>query len=245
MISETAIESLEDLRAAGLKPTDRDVVRLNALGLKLEGLAKKNVLHAAEYLPRVAQVSHSLAFRQPSIGHEVWLDKIGRFINREDRETILAVQAFALSRPAAALPDADSPLAVKRAVEDFTADCADLTREQIDAALDYAVYGFSPLVGEYASEDSSREPDGSEREDWKRCVAVGLLHDGKVYLTGCTQAELEEMTRDQLIDTLTQAYELHDRLRSYDDRLSDVRANYYATVAEIRERLEKEAKENG
>lgn len=241
MISETAIESLEDLRAAGLKPTDRDVIRLNALGLKLEATIKKNAMHAIDYLPRVAQISPSLAFRQPTIGHEIWTDKVSRFINRADRQTVLAVQAFALSRPASALPDGDSPLAVQRAIEDFAADCVDITREQLDAALDYVVYGANPSSGEYpAAGESEREPDGSEREDWKRCVSAGFLYDRKVILTGFTVEELEGMTREQIDDVYIRALEYSDRLKSYDDRVSDIRADYYATVAEIRERLTKE-----
>ena len=235
MISETAIETLEDFRAAGLSPTDADVIRLNALGLKLEAASKK---HAAtdsnDYLPRVAQVSPTLAFRQPTLGHEVWMEKVCRFVKRGDYKTALAVKAYALSRPSAELPDGDSPDAVSAAVAAFCDCCRDLTRDQIYAALDYVTFGASPSIGENPPPEP-REPDGFEAEDWKSCVAVGVLHEGAVMLYGVTQAELEAMTRQQVEEMIRRAWVFHHLNVPDDER--EARDDYYATVDEIRERL--------
>ena len=236
MLSETAIETLEDFRVAGLKPTDADVIRLNALGLKLEAANKK---HAAtdsnDYLPRVAQVTPSLAFRQPTIGHEIWLEKVGRFVRRGDYLSALAVNAYALSRPPSELPDGDSPEAVAAAVSAFCESCRDLTRDQIYAAIDYVTFGASPILGENPPPEP-HEPDGSDAEDWKSCVAIGVLHEGAVMLYGVTQSELESMTRQQVEEMIRRAWIF--RGLSVPDDVRTARDNYYATVAEIRARLE-------
>lgn len=235
MISQTAIETLEDFRAAGLSPTDADVIRLNALGLKLEAASKKHSIDANDYLPRVAQISPTLSFRQPTLGHEVWLEKVSRFIAPGDYQTALAVKAFALSRPPSALPDGDSPASVTAAVAAFCEDCRDFTSEQIYAAVDYAFFGASPILGENPPREP-REPDGSEYEDWKSCVAVGVLHEGAVMLHGVTQAELESMTRQQVEEMIRRAWLF--RGLSVPDDVRNAQGDYYATVAEIRARLQ-------
>lgn len=235
MISQTAMESLEELRAAGLTPTDADVVRLNALGLKLEAANKKHVVDANDYLPRVAQISPTLSFRQPTIGHEVWLDKVSRFISHGDYQTALAVKAFAISRRPSELPDGDSPASVTAAVAAFCEECRDLTSDQIYAAVDYAFFGASPTLGENPPREP-REPDGSEYEDWKSCVAVGVLHEGAVMLHGCTQAELEAMTRQQVEEMIRRAWLF--RGLSLPDDVRNAQGDYYATLHEIRERLQ-------
>jgi len=245
MISTTARDSIEELQHDGLSPTVEDIIRLNALGLKLEFEAKKSPRDATDYLPRIAKISDTVSFRQPTIGHEIWISKIRRMVDEKDFQTSLAVQAFALSRASADLPDADDIKSVKVAVDAFCADCKDFTREQIIAAIEYVTVGPSPTACETAPA-SHREPDGFDFEDWKHCVACGVLLHGKAALFGASFADLERLTREQL-EALTRMAYVFNHIENPPDYVSIARGDYFATLDEIRERLtkEKEARANG
>jgi len=246
MVSEIAVADIEEMRAEGLNPSVRDIIRLNALAIKMQAAKKKHPATSLDYLPRVAAISPNLSFRQPTVGHEIWLGKVDR-IATPTYQTALAVKAFALSRPASELPDPDDPESVRVAVETFAATCADFTRDQIYAALDYVIYGSSSLVGEYPepppTDGDERVPDGTEDEDWRECVAVGVLHEGHVALFGMSRADMERMTRRQLEDEIMRAYIFHhfDVSGTAKERTNE----YYATREAIRERLKGEAAKNG
>lgn len=245
MVSDLAVADIEEMRAEGLNPTVRDIIRLNALAIKMQAAKKKYPLTSLDYLPRVAAISDKLSFRQPTVGHEIWLGKVDR-IAAPTYQTALAVKAFALSRPASELPDPDNPESVRIAVEAFAATCADFTRDQIYAALDYVIYGSSSLVGEYPEpppSDEERVPDGTEDEDWRECIAVGVLHEGHVALFGMSRADMERMTRRQLKDEIMRAYIFHHL--DVSDAAKDRTNEYYATREAIRERLKGEAAKNG
>jgi len=247
MISKTAIGSINDLKAKGLDPTPEDIIRLNALGLKLEASRKKysTSLNSLDYLPRVAAISPTISFRQPTIGHEIWIERVSRLAEKT-YETDLAVKAFALSRQASELPDPDDPISVTKAIEDFSKKFAEYTRDQIYAALEYVVFGSSQLVGEFAARretDEERIPDGCEDEDWSLCISLGVLNEGRACLWGINQKELENMTRRQLDDLIRRASEFHNIVMEPESerRCED----FYTTLDVIEERLKKEKKENG
>lgn len=238
MISETAMDALDQLAAEGLHPSSRDVVRLNAIGLKLEAARAKSVRDSTYLLPRVAQVSPELFFRQPTVGHEIWMAKVDRLIDRTDLQTVLAVRAFALSRAAADLPDPDSPGAVDLAIRDFAASCAPYTREQLIAAVAYAMHGFDPSAGETAASPASGDTS-EENPDWRECVAVGVLNEGRAVLWGLTAADMASMTVRQLSDVIDRAKIYHNmRTGSGEDFWQ---GRFFATLDEIAGRLRKES----
>ena len=76
MTSKMAIEDIEQMQAEGLKPTVKDIIRLNALAMKFERAKSKNAGSSIYLLPRVAFISDKVWFRQPTIGHEIWLSKV-------------------------------------------------------------------------------------------------------------------------------------------------------------------------
>lgn len=237
MTSELAKADIEGMIEEGLKPTIEDIIRLNALALKLEGARKRCAADSTEYLPRVAAISETVSFRQPTIGHEIWMDKVERFIEKGDFQSLLAVKAFALSRPLKDLPDPDVKSTLAEAVQTFCDSLQEFTRDQILAAIEYVIFGSSPLVGEYATTKARplEECDGFEGEDWKHSLAAGVLHEGQVALWGASVAELEQMTRRQLEDMILRA----QYYRDFDGeaRIRDAQGRYYDTLFEIRERL--------
>ncbi len=238
MISEMAMADIAEMEAAGLHPTPRDIVRLNALALVFEGRKRRNV-QSLYGLPRVAAIDERRWFREPTVGHEIWLSKVRRWIDENDFETLLAVYAFALSRSAADLPDGDSGEAVKKAVEAYADEMRDFTKEQIFAAVDYVKNGCDSTVGEEPPErKGSEDGDGGEAEDWTECIALGVLHEGQAILFGVSESEMRKMTRRQLEAVIRRAYDVHGMSRrgEEDEALGD----YNRTLDSIRERLEDE-----
>lgn len=76
MTSEMAVEDIEQMQADGLKPTVKDIIRLNALALKYERAKSRNADNSLYLMPRVAAIDSKHVFRQPTIGHEIWFDKV-------------------------------------------------------------------------------------------------------------------------------------------------------------------------
>lgn len=74
MTSEMAVEDIEQMQAEGLKPTVKDIIRLNALALKYERAKSRNAGNTMYLMPRVAFIDDKTWFRQPTIGHELWFD---------------------------------------------------------------------------------------------------------------------------------------------------------------------------
>lgn len=240
MISNIAKESINELEELGLHPTFEDMIRLNALGLLLESANKKNPVFSTDYIQRVAAISKDISFRQPTIGHEIWLSKVERFTNN-DFDTLVAIRAYALSRSCIDLPDGDDIKSVKNAIDEFCEMCKDYTTSQIWAALDYVIYGSSQTECETPLYKTEKiKDDEVEAEDWKSCVACGMLHEGKVCLFGCSQAELEQMTSRQLGELIRRSYLFH-RLE-VNSEIERRQRDYYSTFDCIKERLQKESK---
>lgn len=242
MISETAMQTLDDMIAKGLKPTPRDIVRLNAVGLKLEAASAKSVKDSTYLLPRVAALSDAISFRQPTIGHEIWLEKVFRFVRDGDYYTVLALNAFALSRPADELPDPDAPAAVQDAAASALEILKPFTRDQIYAAIKYVKYGCDHTIDErYATpKDNDAPPDDDDSPDWSECIALGVLNEGRAMLWGMSEADMKRMTTHELNDVIERAKIYHKMSRS--DGEDKWQGRYYATVDEITERLEAERK---
>jgi len=243
MVCQFAIAKINELKAHGLEPTPEDIIRLNALGLKVEALKKKRPHDSLEFLPRVAAISSSVSFRQPTIGHDIWLDKVERICSH-DFQTSLAVKAFALSRPASLLPDPDDPKSIQTAVMEYCESMKDFTRDQIYAAIEYVVYGADERIGElaaHAQKDEDEDDDGIDgwdEQDWKHCVSVGVLREGQAVLFGVTRAEIEDMPRTMLEDLIHRAYYVNRIPMDFD--ASEAEGNFYVTLDEIKVRLERE-----
>ena len=243
MVSDFAIDEIEEaLVAKGLTPTPRDIVRLNAIGLRLEAAQGRDVADCTYLLPRVAAVSKTLFFRQPTVGHEIWLDQVSRFIKPGDYQSALAINAYALSRPQGDLPDPDDPETFGKAVREFAATCRDLTRDQIYAAIRYVKYGSDPTANEHPASPKTNEGDDPDNYDMGECIALGVLNEGRAVLWGITEADLRNMTTAELHAVIDRAYDFHQMKKG--DSEDFWQGRFYATLDEIAARLTKE-KDNG
>ena len=233
MISETAIASLEDLRARGLAPTDADVIRLNALGCSLEGARASRLIDSAYLLPRVAVIAEGVYFREPTVAHEIWFAEARRWLDPTDAQSLLAVNCYALSRAAEELVDPHSPAAIKTAMDAFAREMAPFTRPQLWAALHYALYGCDPMTGESGA--ARADADGSHAADWEECVACGVLFEGQAVLFGVSVADMRAMTPRRLADLVYRAYNVHNLKVA--DPVRRAEGAYFSALDEIERRL--------
>jgi hypothetical protein len=237
MLSRLAETIFDEFAAAGLAPTPRDIVRLNALGLKVEASRGRRPAEALSLMPRTASIAPGLYFREPTIGHDIWFDRIEEFLKDGDFESILAIKAYALSRPHTELADPADMAGVKAAVDEALKAFADFTHEQIYAALEYVIYGCTPSALE---SPPAPKTDGGEAEPtWGESYAVGVLNKGRAVLSGLTGAEIRSMTAGEVEAVIQYAYESQQRI-DYDKRTQRLVGDFYAAADEIKARLKAE-----
>ena len=193
MISRMALDDIKVMQKEGLEPTPEDIVRLNVLALDFERAKSKRAFTSAWYLPRVAAVSENVWFRQPTIGHDIWLKQVCDWADGDDIDTSLIIYAYALSRNYDELPPAYDKKAVSDAVNAFIPTMKQYTREQVTCALDYVQNGLTQDVNEYAA--PSRADDDDDSEDWGLCISLGVMNGAKAILWGISEAEMKSMPR--------------------------------------------------
>lgn len=236
MISDVAVNDIRDMQKEGLNPTPEDIVRLNAIGLKIERNRKCGDVYA---VPRVSYLGSSETFREPTLAHLTWIDRVLAYVNKSHYGTYLAVNAFALSRDHAELPDANSRKKCIRAIDEYVdKNLSKFTFSQIRAAVLYALQGSDHVSLEYP-------PTDDKQDDVLRSVGVGVLMETVAMGLGCSLREISGMTVSQA--KLLQTFALYakgvDPVKRMENTLI---GEYHATVWEIRERLKAEKeKANG
>lgn len=133
MTSEMAISDCEELQAQGLKLTCKDIIRLNALGVKAEKGRSSVSFYA---LPRCCFLG-GFCFREPTIGHEVWYSDVSREFEADDNVTDFFLNAFMLSRDVEELPKSTNIPEVKYQLEKFIKKIGSLTLRQIMHVVSY------------------------------------------------------------------------------------------------------------
>lgn len=231
MVSKTAEADFEDLREAGLNPTFRDTVRLNALALRVEGLKAQ---FALSELPRVAFLGEA-TFREPTIGSEIWLASASRLFDENDVETFMMLRAFSLSMPQDALPDPTDEKRTLDALRGFRESLAFATIPQLMAAVGYAVHGFRDSECE---SPVKRKDDGEDSEDGgeEPCYEIGLLRQGMVYRLGSAK-ELKDLPPRALREMTVRAMSRDHGCDARRDAVSDAEDDYLRTLDAITERL--------
>lgn len=235
---------IEQLKADGLNPTVDDIIRLNSLALKFEREKGKAPTYSIYMLPRISTIGEGVYFRQPTVGHEIWIDAMARYIDSADYNTKFAVTAYALSKELDDLPNPDDFTSLQKCLEEFKDKMKNYSSEQIEAAVNYCENGYKPEYGEFPERVEDKDSaDISDVDDYDFCVALGVLNDGVVQQLGITLGEMKRMTRERLEQILK--YVTRDKTRTipYFDfkKVGQYElGQYYHTLDVIRERLTKE-----
>lgn len=238
MVSEMAESDIEEMQEAGLRPTARDIVRLNALGLKCACSEDAATLYE---LPRVAYLG-DLALREPALGHFAWIDAALRHCDQGDFTTVLIVEAFALSRGLAELPNADDRRAVSAAINAFAkGPLSRFTPAQIRCAVWYARFGADATAAEFPAPPPRQKP---LEDDAALSVGAGVLYETLSVGLGLSVRDAAGLTlsKARALNAAALArlgVETQKRMRPL--RLGE----YYTTRDEIRARLEAERAAEG
>ena len=176
--------------SSGVKLTPEDIIHLNALGLRHDYSKFGAELSMS---PRLAWLG-DLAFREPTVGHEIWMEGAADTFNLDNRETRLKVRAYCLATRIDELPDAADRDACKSAVDAFCRkQLAPYTIGQIEAALIYAETGCDVTTYEDPVPPQRRGKKKRMRPDGEISFAVGTLRLGVSLKLG-TPSDLRRMT---------------------------------------------------
>ena len=235
MLAPLAQDDIEALIDEGCVVHPDDVVRLNALALKIQ----KRPDFRFSCLPRIAMCGDT-TFTQPTIEQDMFLDNILQLFSR-DAGTVLALEAYVLAHP-----EKDWSKA-RKFPRVFACKCAmwvkkhlgKETSTKVRAALDFVKYGMNPMDGEYpvyVKDDEfdkwydSTGPKSSAMRQYTEACACGIAPHAAL-----------KATSPQLAAMIERAWYLKQRDISEDEKHAT--AEYFATLREIQEKAMKERDE--
>ena len=221
MISRMAMKDIAALREEGLEATPRDVVRLNALGLRVERGRDSSAFYCA---PRVAFLGDNV-LHEPELGGEMWLRQATFLFDGADEQTL-----FSLRLLVCALLDRLAPSTVR----------------QVANAVQWCCDGALPEDGESAPPRERGDDDGPEDMPSTFSVEFGLFWRGVALRLG-SAADLKDMTTSALMVCCDRAEAATPFGKSAKDARNTAHGDYLRTLEQIREsaKQRKESEDGG
>ncbi|MBR4523692.1 MAG: hypothetical protein IKO64_05610 [Kiritimatiellae bacterium] len=230
MVSDLFLKDYKAMVSRGIEFTPADIIRLNALALKVK-LAKTPFL--AVHQPRALVFPH-FVLREPTIGHELWLEWIGDKLDMRDNRIFRLVHAYALSRPWEKLPaHSSAPRAIRKIFAFARKHLLSLPETTLADAIDYLLHGADWTAGELPP---PREPDvdrplGGEAESPVLALLVGL----KARRLPLTLDEAKQLTASEIVAIMLAA-RIQDGEYDADRELHQAMGDYVRAREEIRAR---------
>ena len=136
MVSKMAMEDCASLIQEGCTVRPEDVVKLNALGLRIE----KTPDFRLASMPRIA-VLKGVIFRQPTIEQDMFIDDAYKVMS-QDPATVLALEAYVLAHPDKKFDKIRHPMwfAAKCSVW-MRSKLGSCTADEVRRAVDFCLYG--------------------------------------------------------------------------------------------------------
>lgn len=254
MISNFAIAEIEKMQQDGLAPTPADIVRLNAIGLKISH-DPSSMLYQTRRTARLGDV----VLQEPTIGHKLYLTEISRMTDTEDLATMTIVRAWVASFDVDALPPVLSANALVRAVSEFMErHFRRITFTRLAMAVNFVYYGYSSDTLEFpvtapiedAGETGADEKTADEiAEDDAYSFEVGVIHEAEAIGLGISLADARRHTPSELLAIVSRAVEQrysfgpHGPRPVLEHRRDKYTEQFYDTLNSIRERLTRERDE--
>lgn len=228
MVSEFAMSEIRSHERMGFAFSHEEVIRLNALGLEVDHGAEA----ASDYaLPRVAFLA-GLTLREPTIAHEMWMDRVAQVSEFDDAASMVAVHAFALTRDADELPPVDAGFRISAAVEWFAASkLRKVTIRQLVSALEYVRYGCDQVSCEYPADAQGKGAAKERREIGS--VAVGVMREALAVGIGLSLADLRSLTVAEAYGITRKAIEAKGAEGSEKSRIARANDRFYKTLDEM------------
>jgi len=204
MISDQFKKDYRQMTAQGVEFTPDDVVRLNALAVKIR--LSQNAANTV-HLPRLAFLG-KLVLREPTIAHDLWIEEASRWIDVGDDRNFLWLHGYALSTRAEKLVDAFDPKRLVKKVYRFAAKrLCGFTREQLSAAVEYALFGADWKVGEQGPRTKVEVEKASDvnlnLQPQPLSPTLGLLVNAKAHRLPISLDEAKRMTASELDEAIT------------------------------------------
>lgn len=233
MTSPLAAADLDDLRAEGLKPTDGDVITLHALALKITDGPETTAYNA----PRFA-IAGGVVFWEPTMAAFFWYAYAKRYADDEPTADWMFAFACAKGRERGYLDGLRDPEEIQCALGVFMSSCT-ATKAEIDNAVYYAAVGISDPKPEPTDIAKKRDADLSPDERERRNFAeLEKKLSEAAAATGLSFDDLMCQTPSRLRSMIYAAHVQAGMTLSHPTAKAN--ADYLATLAAIRKRLEAE-----
>jgi len=198
MTSNIAKADIETMQDEGLSPTFDDIVRLNALGLKIERCERGADMFAC---PRIAYCG-DIQLREPTIGHGMWLEHVSKYCDESDNETMILLMAFCFSMNHDRLPDMHDMKKCRKDIETFINEhLKGITIRQLKCAVDYVLLGDDTTSGVYVESDDEHLNDSSSQS-----VYVGYMLQTLSLGLGISVNDICKLTISQVKSLQEMAY---------------------------------------
>ena len=210
MVSPTAIADIKTAISSGVNLKPEEIIRLNALGLRYD-YSKSGA--DMRIMPRVAWLG-DIAFREPTIGHEIWMYDASELFDFDNGETRVKVRAYCLATPPLELPPmTEGILNIKKKVQKFCREkLSQWTLGQVATALMFAEYGDTQTACEMpVAKKESRRKKRKVVQEGDHCYEVGLLRNGVLLNLGSPD-QLKDMTVSGLETLIIEKMKLDDRV---------------------------------
>lgn len=238
MVSEFAMSEIRSYERNGFTFTYEEVIRLNALGLAVDHGEDAAENYA---LPRVAFLA-GLTFREPTIEHEMWLDRVRGTVDFSDAQSLIIIHAFALTREAKKLPPINARFRLKLCVDWFMlSKLRKVTFRQLVSALEYVRYGCDEIACEYPADAAGKSAAKEKRE--LASVAVGVMRDAIALGVGLSLNDIRTMSVAEVSRITQKAIQANGAIEEEETKNARANALFYRTLEQIIK--EKEIKKNG
>lgn len=234
MVSRLFLADYKAMTSSGVQLAPEDVIRLNALAVKVK-LARKPL--ARLHLPRAVDFRR-FSLREPTLAHEIWLEEAQRHVDVSSELAYIAVFAFALSRPAFALPSWIRPQRTIRAIFKFARRrLACLRRDTISDALTFCLAGDDWTVGENPPPPPRRDAPADDPSP-----ALAIIEGLRIRRLPVTLDEAKAMTAADILSLIVRA-DLRDGEYDRDAAAHDALGDYIRAREEIKARAKSQTKE--
>lgn len=231
MISLLAKEDLQDLRDAGLQPTDEDVIRLHAIACRLSEGAETTAACA----PRFA-LCGGLVFFEPTLAAWDWFKYAKTFAGEDAMEEMMFAFACLHGRERGYLENLREPREIEKSVGNFIGTLT-ATRAEVTRAVNYVTIGYDDVVAE-KTELEKRKEAADDKRIKDNYSAVESLLSRAAAATGLNYEDLMIQTPSRLNAMIYNANVLAGMQMTANT--AKAHAEYLATLHAIRKRLTEE-----
>lgn len=229
MLSDLFKKDFLQLMSRGVKFTAADIVRLNALAVRVK-LSERPV--GAAHVRRAVFIREDLTLREPTLGHDFWIERVGSYIDMGNDRNFRIVHAFALSREHWELPDAYKPEKCIKLVFAFARKhLAAITSSQLADAIDYVLFGADWTACELPPPKKSTASAGGDTGNLS--PALGVFLGASARRIGLSLADAKALTASEILEIVARV-DIMDRKFDADRARSDALAAYVRAREEIR-----------